>query len=30
MVGRGCEMNEMIPFEKLAAEWRKDPDFMRE
>ncbi len=23
-------MNEMIPFEKIAAKWRKDPEFMRE
>ena len=23
-------MIETIPFEKFAAEWRKDPEFMRE
>jgi ribosome-binding protein aMBF1 (putative translation factor) len=23
-------MNEMIPFEKIAAKWRKDSEFMRE
>ena len=23
-------MSEIIPFEKVAAEWRKDPEFMRE
>jgi len=23
-------MSEIIPFEKIAAEWRKDPEFMRE
>jgi ribosome-binding protein aMBF1 (putative translation factor) len=29
-MGKGRKMNKTIPFEKLSAKWREDPEYVRE